>query len=185
MFPAGCSTALVLSVAWPLAMIARHGTGALRSGRCTCPTAWQPIRRRSPASRGGSTCRASDPGDALDAAGGRRGLVFAPPRRRRSRTRRARFARPPPAVVERATGCSGHGRPRRWPCSPRDGEERELRDRRAGALVDLGGAGPVATRGTLVSSRLDAPRLRRAAVAGSATLGLAYGLGFGSGPLAR
>jgi 4-amino-4-deoxy-L-arabinose transferase-like glycosyltransferase len=29
MFPAGAATALVLSIAWPLAMIARHGTGAL------------------------------------------------------------------------------------------------------------------------------------------------------------
>ena len=47
----------VLSIAWPMAMVVRHGPVRWRSGRCTWPTAWPRIRPRLPASPGGSTPR--------------------------------------------------------------------------------------------------------------------------------
>ena len=126
----------------------------------------------------------ADPGDALDAPGLRRGVALAPPRRRRPRRRRA----------DRRPGVGGRGRPialglvgrAAGPAVAGDREERALRDRRAGPVVDLGGAGPVAAVGASPPPRLDARsaatcrgrRLRRAGA------GLRPGL-LAAGPVAR
>ena len=110
MFPAGWITAVSLSAAWPVAMIVRHGTGALALWTMHVADRLPP----HPSSFAGEPWWEYVPGLLIQAmpwtplalVGGWHSLA----------ARRRRRARRPPASRHRwsrATGCSGPGRPRR------------------------------------------------------------------------